>query len=1009
MKDFLATVARDINCISDEVVGVRMAALKRLDASIFGSARQLTDEQLQDLYPELMKPLLKRFGDKAEKCRELAISMTAKFMAVIADLGFSLPYVMPAVTERLGQQWQYDLDLKVFVRDVDAHDAHRRGRVTPLANRHLTTVVEPSEEVRLLLAKVIGAVLDTAGRNGAMEMVKTYLHHIVLCAVASAVDPFPALKVYGYGLVALLCRQRPEVLKFYAVGLVRMMMLGVDHRHAKVRLAALDAVDAAVACEDKAKCRGAGTEAIVDLIGHRDANVVPVASFYRPDPVINYFAKLGIDKNPAVRRRFVEMLGGWMLNLPDRIDHEARLMPFLITMVGDDVPAVHNAAIEVVDALGIQYEKEHHDEVIERKQYGVDGDKRVDRRRTYPAPFTGRPRLGARLWVRTSSPRFVKVVLKELGAWVSETKRHAARLIVVMMVYLEEHITHDVHLLLRCLYSAVNDPEIRAEGEICARLCGWFADPDAYMPLVLPYIKGDAVVPAAASIESVLSVVALILEEVRPSRMLSHVRSLVQALDSTDYTDSRNPAVKRAYVRCLAALSTLLNGRIGAAVGATFDSTGRLRDIQSDVTRLLRLLLSVERRAEWAEDIDRGLQQLSMEGGDVTQLVSERLPVLLSSLASTYPDRLWSATGSQQSLLEHSLALASPVAAASQAETIMMLAHRVTDRELGERGPPALKRLALLLAAQWQGRKAAAAWRTVGSETCALLASRGWMQAPLLPHWLALVSAVLTDNACTEGRDDGGEGETPGSAVLVDDGAGTRASGTGAGAGAGAGASDASEEQDGSASASLAAESARVEEREGGFLVVVDDLVVVLPELARGLASVAKATSHALRLEAVRVVESVLDRVGVRAGGQVPVLLAILQDRLDDSRAEVRVAAARALPSVLHASGLNDDSVDEPSVTLLKLIQVGLRYQHVDGASAEFKDALTGLVFEAAVVDPAAVATIVKTGAWAHASVDAGATTEVAAASSDMSTPCADLLAHAELLTMLHTAKAARA
>lgn len=28
------------------------------------------------------------------------------------------------------------------------------------------------------------------------------------------------------------------------------------------------------------------------------------------------------------------------------------------------------------------------------------------------------------------------------------------------MVYLEEHITHDVHLLLRCLYNSISDDEI---------------------------------------------------------------------------------------------------------------------------------------------------------------------------------------------------------------------------------------------------------------------------------------------------------------------------------------------------------------------------------------------------------------------------------------------------------------------------------------------------------------------------------------------------------------------
>ena len=221
-------------------------------------------------------------------------SQVTKFIEHISDLGLGLPYIMPAIEERLGSQWAFDLEMKVFVKDVDAHNAHRRGRVLPKGDVHTIRVVEPSEEIRLSLGKLVTAIFDTACRVGVLDMVKPYLHNIVVCAhvrvtgsplvlvlvlgmpttdetpvscQACAVDPFPELRVHGYHLVAALCRTQPLVLKHYATGLVKAMMLGLDHRHAKVRIAALDAVDAAVTCEDAAKCRGAGTEAIVDLIG----------------------------------------------------------------------------------------------------------------------------------------------------------------------------------------------------------------------------------------------------------------------------------------------------------------------------------------------------------------------------------------------------------------------------------------------------------------------------------------------------------------------------------------------------------------------------------------------------------------------------------------------------------------------------------------------------------------------------------------------------------------------
>lgn len=35
-----------------------------------------------------------------------------------------------------------------------------------------------------------------------------------------------------------------------------------------------------------------GTEAIIDLVGFREDNVLPVAAFYRPEVSINYLAQV---------------------------------------------------------------------------------------------------------------------------------------------------------------------------------------------------------------------------------------------------------------------------------------------------------------------------------------------------------------------------------------------------------------------------------------------------------------------------------------------------------------------------------------------------------------------------------------------------------------------------------------------------------------------------------------------------------------------------------------------
>lgn len=60
-----------------------------------------------------------------------------------------------------------------------------------------------------------------------------------------------------------------------------------------MRLAAVHALWMTVKVPDRAKVKGAGTSAIVDLVGFREDNVLPVAAFYgRGDTTVNYLAEV---------------------------------------------------------------------------------------------------------------------------------------------------------------------------------------------------------------------------------------------------------------------------------------------------------------------------------------------------------------------------------------------------------------------------------------------------------------------------------------------------------------------------------------------------------------------------------------------------------------------------------------------------------------------------------------------------------------------------------------------
>ena len=88
-------VTRDLNCLTDASPGVRLAALQRLQSTLFGDTPKANEEKRSGQSAEedglskeswrhslgwaaeelVIKPLLRRFGDPFEKCRMLAIAI----------------------------------------------------------------------------------------------------------------------------------------------------------------------------------------------------------------------------------------------------------------------------------------------------------------------------------------------------------------------------------------------------------------------------------------------------------------------------------------------------------------------------------------------------------------------------------------------------------------------------------------------------------------------------------------------------------------------------------------------------------------------------------------------------------------------------------------------------------------------------------------------------------------------------------------------------------------------
>jgi hypothetical protein len=195
------------------------------------------------------------------------------------------------------------------------------------------------------------------------------------------------------------------------------------------------------------------------------------------------------------------MLSYFMVYLPDRYDHHQRLLPYVLSFVNDDTPSIREAALDCIERCGLQFECEHPEDVIERRQFGVDGNDDIDYGGGLPESFPARPSLGARLFVRSNASRFFLALLGELSNWREHTRIRSAELLLILTVYCEEFLTKDFHRTVASIAKAIG-VEMSSQSENdrrsklgpirrVLRLMGKYVDPAAYLPLLCPRISGE--------------------------------------------------------------------------------------------------------------------------------------------------------------------------------------------------------------------------------------------------------------------------------------------------------------------------------------------------------------------------------------------------------------------------------------------------------------------------------------------------------------------------------------
>jgi hypothetical protein len=375
-----AKIARDVQSLDETELGVRKKALANLHNTLFVE-NDIAEESFNEVFRDICKKVFKRYADPAEKCRELAQKITLGFFEKCTDIVPTLGYYFPALLQRIPTGFAYDEEMKVFVSSMEEHDAYRRGRAVDRQDRAGTVgaashvVVEPSEEIRLSNCVTLLGLIKRVIALRASPVLHPYFQEIIMFLQAQLHDPYHELKIAACNALELLARTEDyeQGMKFFAVGLVRAILPVLRHRLAKARVAAVAAVHHCMVVPDRAKRKASGSEAINDLVGFREDNVLPIASFYKAEVQVNHLAELVIDKSLPVREELARFLYVLLTEIGDRYDHHTRLLPYVLDLLTDESTTVATVALATLQKCGQEYESEHEDEIRDRRQYGIDG------------------------------------------------------------------------------------------------------------------------------------------------------------------------------------------------------------------------------------------------------------------------------------------------------------------------------------------------------------------------------------------------------------------------------------------------------------------------------------------------------------------------------------------------------------------------------------------------------------------------------------------------------------
>ncbi|KAJ3228946.1 HEAT repeat-containing protein 2 [Chytriomyces hyalinus] len=466
-SEYIKTLSRPLNILSDSASD-RIAKKIALSA-VSAATKGLNPDQISSLFAakSVRVPLLRCFADPVEKCRETSISLVSSMVQKASDLTTILPYLIPVLSSRLDQD------------------------------------VEPAEEIRLMLIKLLLSVVNlskavfTPGVDEAVKILQT-----------TVTDAFPDVRKESCSLIISLCTHTPRALSPHCPPLAKALIPSLQHRHAAVRIQTLRALTSLM------------------LV---DATAL--------DELQDALRALTMDRSQSVREALFAMAATWLLKLMDRYSIGHKVLPILLAGLVDEVVSVKAACFKALDEIGALYEVEWPDRVKEDLDYsvGLGG-----------VLLEARPRVGVRHLARDNTQKIIGKIVDGLHDWNADVRAKSASILAAFLPLTEKNATGYMGNLLPAIYKVLAadiDAAVIRETLKATEIIGRYVEPDVYLSLVLSHSSMNPDASTTFSIGCLRSLGALISGTPVSAIQASHRVQIAKALSDSDMVGSENVAV----------------------------------------------------------------------------------------------------------------------------------------------------------------------------------------------------------------------------------------------------------------------------------------------------------------------------------------------------------------------------------------------------------------------------------------------------------------------------------